>query len=294
MLLPTVAAVVPTYNRQTKLIRFLSLFTHQTYPHLRIIIVDSNSTDGTPEIVKQKFPQVTLIQVSDREFWTGATNAGVRLALEENIDFILTINDDAIVDNDHVAKLINLAQKHQLLILGNRIDYLEPADRVWSLGTYSQWGTDRILSIAYNDVDRASIPADIFTQEIIEVDALPGNGVLIHRSVFDRVGLYNARFCPHYHGDSELIMRAKASGISAWIAPQIVLANDFNETQKRIPFTGLAGLKYTFLHPKSHLFMPPIFYLIWRYCPRSQKITTLRALIQRYQRSSHPSYHSGQ
>jgi GT2 family glycosyltransferase len=222
------------------------------------------------------------VGVSDREFWTGATNAGVKLALAENVEFILTINDDAVVDVEHVAKLVHLAQKHQLLILGNRIDYLEPKERVWSLGTYSQWGTDRILSLPYNNVDLSSIPTEILSSEIIAVDALPGNGVLIHRSVFEQVGLYNAKFCPHYHGDSELIMRARSAGISAWIAPQIALANDFNESQKHTPLSGLAKLKYTFLSPKSHLFMLPIFYLIWRYCPRSQKISTLGALIQRY------------
>jgi GT2 family glycosyltransferase len=235
--------------------------------------------------VEREFPQVTIVRVSDHEFWTGATNAGIKLALADNVDFMLTINDDAVVDIDHVAKLVNLAQKHQLLILGNRIDYLEPKNKVWSLGTYSQWGTDRILSIAYNNADLPSIPTDILDREVIAVDALPGNGVLIHRSVFDRVGLYNAKFCPHYHGDSELIMRAQAAGISAWIAPQIVLANDFNEIQKQIPFAGLAGLKYTFFHPKSHLFALPIFYLIWRYCPRSQKLATLLALIKRYRNS---------
>jgi glycosyltransferase involved in cell wall biosynthesis len=48
---PIVAAVIPTYNRQEKLIRFLRLFTRQTYPNLRIIVVDSSSTDGTVEVV---------------------------------------------------------------------------------------------------------------------------------------------------------------------------------------------------------------------------------------------------
>jgi GT2 family glycosyltransferase len=301
MILPTVVAIVPTYNRQEKLIRFLRLFSQQTYPNLHIIVVDSHSTDRTPEIVAQEFPQVTLVRVSDREFWTGATNAGVKLALSGNlhrdrpqgraesdraqeIDFILTINDDAVVEVDHVEKLVNLAQKHQLKILGSRIDYLEPQNKVWSLGTYSDWGSDRILTIAYNDVELSSIPTDILSQEIIPVDAMPGNGVLIHRSVFDRVGLYNARFLPHYHADSELIMRAHQRGIQAWLAPQIVLYNDFNLAQKKVPLTGWAGLRYTFFHPKSHLLMLPIAYLIWRYCPPSQIIPTLTALAGRFKR----------
>jgi GT2 family glycosyltransferase len=282
--LPTVAAVIPTFNRKDKLCRFLDLILAQTYPNLQIIVVDSSSKDGTYEFVETRFPQITLIQVSDREFWTGAVNAGVQLALDRQIQFILTINDDAIITNDHISKLVNLAEEKQLSILGNRIDYLTPNDKVWSLGTYSNWGTDRFLKIAYNDTNIAEIDGRILTQELIPVDTLPGNGVLIRSAVFKQIGLYNAKFCPHYHGDSEFIMRAKKTGIGAWLAPQIVLKNDFSNEQKELPLKTITGLRYVFFNPKSHLFMLAILYLIWEYCPRSQQLPTLWSLLKRFQR----------
>ena len=280
---PSVAVIIPTFNRQAKLLRFLDLIHQQTYPNVQIIVVDSSSIDGTPDLVRSKFPQVTFIQVSDREFWAGATNVGVKLALDLQVDFILTINDDAVIQPGHIQQLVNLAEKNQSSIIGNRIDYLNPKDKVWSLGTYSNWGTDRFLKIAYNDVDLTDIPKEVLAQELIAVDALPGNGVLIRRSVFDRIGLYNARFCPHYHADSEFIMRAKKVGIDAWIAPQIVLQNDFSNDQKQMPSRNLSGLKYIFFNPKSHLFMPAILYTIWQYCPSTQRLATLFSLFTRFQ-----------
>jgi GT2 family glycosyltransferase len=282
--LPTVGVIIPTFNRQDKLSRFLDLILTQTYPNLQIIVVDSSSSDGTAELMKTRFPQVTLVEVSDRNFWTGATNAGVKLALEQKIDFILSINDDAIIDRDHINRLVNLAERYQLSILGNRIDYLTPKDRVWSLGTYSDWGTDRFLKIAYNDVNIADLDPTFLARELIPVDTLPGNGVLIRVDVFKQIGLYNAKLCPHYHGDSEFVMRAKKAGIEAWIAPQIVLANDFSNDQKELPSRTIAGLQYIFFNPKSHLFMPAILYLIWEYCPRSKQISTLWSLLQRFKK----------
>jgi GT2 family glycosyltransferase len=281
---PTVSAIIPTFNRKDKLCRFLDLILTQTYPNLQIIVVDSSSIDGTANLVKVRFPQVTLIQVSDREFWTGATNAGVKLALERQVDLILTINDDAVIDSDHISKLVDLSQRHQLSILGNRIDYLTPKHRVWSLGTYSDWGTDRFLKIAYNDIDLSEIPSKILTQDLICVDALPGNGVLIRSDVFRKIGVYNSNFCPHYHGDSEFIMRAKKAGFDVWIAPKIILLNDFSGDQKQLPPKSIAGLKYTFFDPRSHLFMLAILYLIWEYCPRSQQVPTCWSLLKRFQR----------
>lgn len=281
--LPTVAAIIPTFNRKDKLGRFLDLIQQQTYPNLQIIVVDSGSIDGTPDLVRKQFPQVTLVRVSDREFWAGATNAGIKVALDLETELILTINDDAVIQPEHIHRLVNLVEQHQLAILGNRIDYLTPKDKVWSLGTYSDWGTDRFLKIAYNDTDLVNIPSNILDQELIPVDALPGNGVLIRRSVFDRIGLYNARFCPHYHADSELIMRARKAGIEACITPSIVLQNDFSNDQKQMPSRSLAGLKYIFFNPKSHLFMPAILYLIWQYCPLDRNLSTLLRLFSRFQ-----------
>jgi GT2 family glycosyltransferase len=278
----TVAAIIPTFNRKDKLCRFLDLILAQTYPYLQIIVVDSSSTDGTIDLVKARFPQVTLVEISDRQFWTGATNAGVKLALDRQVEFILTINDDAIITTDHISKLVNLAEDKQLSILGNRIDYLTPNDKIWSLGTYSNWGTDRFLKIAYNDTNIADIDGRILIQELIPVDTLPGNGVLIRSAVFKQIGLYNAKFCPHYHGDSEFIMRAKKAGIGAWLAPQIVLKNDFNNKQKELPLKTITGLRYVFFNPKSHLFMRAILYLIWEYCPRSQQLPTLWSLLKRF------------
>ena len=282
---PTVAAVIPTFNRKDKLCRFLDLILTQTYPNLQVIVVDSSSSDGTVAVVQKRFPQVTLVQVSDREYWSGATNAGVKVALDRQVDFILTINDDAIIIPEHISKLVDLSEQHQLSILGNRVDYLTPVDLVWSLGTYSNWGTDRFLRIAYNDTKIADIPLEILNKELIAVDALPGNSVLIRAEVFRQIGLYNARLCPHYHGDSEFIMRAKKQGIDAWLSPQIVLINDFSNDQKKLPNAmTIAGLKYIFFNPKSHLFMLPILYIIWQYCPRSQQLSTLWSLLNRFER----------
>ncbi len=283
--LPTVAAIIPTFNRKDKLCRFLDLILVQTYPDLQIIVVDSSSSDGTVDLVQKRFPQVTLVQVSDREYWSGATNAGVKVALDRQVDFILTINDDAIIVPDHISKLVDLAERHQLSILGNRIDYLTPEDLVWSLGTYSNWGTDRFLKIAYNDTAITGIPPETLSRELISVDALPGNSVLIRSTVFQQIGLYNARFCPHYHGDSEFIMRAKKRGIEVWISPKIISINDFSNDQKQLPDAmTMTSLKYIFFNPKSHLFMLPIFYLIWQYCPRSQQLSTLWSLLKRFHR----------
>ena len=94
---PKVALVVPTHNRKAKTLRFLAQMADQTYVALQVIIVDAGSRDGTPEAVNQQFPLAVVLPVNARNFWAGATNAGVRYALEAGFDYVLTMNDDAVV-----------------------------------------------------------------------------------------------------------------------------------------------------------------------------------------------------
>jgi len=280
--LPKVAAVIPTRNRKDKLFRFLEKFSCQTYPHLQMIIVDSNSTDGTREELVQRFPEVKLICASDREYWTGATNAGIRSALSDGCEYILTINDDSVVEPNHVERMVEIAQRHQILILGNCINYLANPNLIWSLGTSNQWGTANFLSLNYHDIYLEALPIEVRNSKIIQVDALAGNGVLISRQVFTQIGLYNEHFLPHYHADSEMTMRAHSRGIKVFVSPSIILLNDFHADQKKLNLKQSKGLLYALFHKKSHLFILPLIYIFVMYCPNRQKLSTLWTLIKRF------------
>ncbi|MEM7794681.1 MAG: glycosyltransferase family 2 protein [Cyanobacteria bacterium P01_C01_bin.118] len=281
MTYPRVAAVVPTYNRWCKTQRFLKHFMGQTYGALTIVVVDASSPDGTAERIQQDYGEVTVLQVDDQQFWAGATNAGVRYALNQGYDYIFTINDDAVVAPDHVASMVDLAQRYDADILGNRIDYLAIPGMIWALGTQLVWGTPKFLQLQYHGIPATDLSADVLSQEMLAVDALPGNGVLIHRCVFEQVGLYQDRFLPHYHADSELILRAGRQGFQAYVAPRIVLQDDFAVEQKQQDLRSLAGLRYAFLNRKSHLYVFAIAYILLRYCPWYAYLQTAYYLLKR-------------
>ncbi|WOD40416.1 glycosyltransferase family 2 protein [Nodosilinea sp. E11] len=279
---PKVALVVPTHNRKAKTLRFLTQIADQTYGALQVIVVDAGSRDGTPEAVNQQFPLTVVLPVNAQNFWAGATNAGVSYALKAGCDYVLTINDDAVVQPDHVERLVNLAEHLRIRILGNQINYLADRDRIWSLGTYTAWGTQDFLRLAHSDASQRDLAPEVAEATVITVDALPGNGVLIHHSVYRQIGLYNAIFLPHYHADSELVMRAVGQGISAYVTPQVVLYNDFSAAQKQLSLGSVRGLAYALGHKKSHLYLPALLYIFCRYCPLRQKGRTLKALGQRF------------
>lgn len=277
-----VSVVVPVRNRLAITTRFLEQISRQTHPNLRVIVVDSNSSDGTPEAVRQAFPAVIVMAAWDQDYWAGATNRGVRHALAAGTEWILTINDDAVISEDHVERLLKIAKRHGCRILGSQINHLSDPETIWSLGTYTSWGSENLLRLGYTGYCNGQRPSEILGQEVLPVDALAGNGVLVHHSVYRQIGLYNDRWLPHYHADSEFVMRAVAQGIGAWVTPLLILLNDFHVKQKSLPLRSMRGLLWSFGHPRSHLYAPSLFYMIIVYCPNRFKLRALVALLKRF------------
>jgi GT2 family glycosyltransferase len=279
---PRLTAVVPVRNRRLLTLRFLEQMASQTYRNLRVVVVDSNSTDGTAAAIRAAHPQVTVLTAGDDAYWAGATNRGLRQALAQGSDWLLTINDDAVIAPDHIERLLAIATAHGCRILGSQINHLDDPELIWSLGTFTSWGSSELLRLGHHGQRNEQREPALATSAVLRVDALPGNGVLWHRSVLREIGLFNDRLLPHYHADSELVMRAVARGIPAWVTPQLVVLNDFSPRQKQLPLGSLRGLLWTLGHPKSHLYLPPLLYILWRYCPIKRKPATLLALLRRF------------
>lgn len=72
-------------------------------------VVDNDSTDGTPEVVAQKFPQVKLIKNDHNAGFGRANNQAAVLAKG---DFFLFLNPDMRLEPESLDKLIAWARQH--------------------------------------------------------------------------------------------------------------------------------------------------------------------------------------
>lgn len=266
-----IAAIVPCYNRREKTLRFLDVFLAQTYLNLDLILVDSDSHDGTDLAVKTRAPNAIVLKATREDYWTAATNVGVNYALQHDYDYILTINDDCLIASDYVETLVNLAEKYDLPILGSRIEYLDQPGLLCGLGISPNWVTS-LFSHRYKDQLFDRLPAHIQNAEVLEADTLPGNGTLIHRSVFEAVGIYDQRHLPHYLSDVELVMRAKRTGFAIAVTPKAIIRDDFPTPTQRASEDSNRGVfwdefRYIFFHKRSGGKLSSRFYIILNYCP---------------------------
>ncbi len=108
---PRVTIIVPTYNEAMLIERKLDNLYQQHYPRnkLEIIVVDSASTDGTPELVKrwaEKHPDIDLKLIVEkvRRGKAYALNAGLRYATGNIV--VITDVDSLWPDRETLRKVV--------------------------------------------------------------------------------------------------------------------------------------------------------------------------------------------
>lgn len=78
-----------------------------------IIVIDNCSTDNTVEFLKNNYSQkIILIESNENLGFGRANNLGISLALQSENDFIFLLNQDTIIENDTIEKLVEVSVKN--------------------------------------------------------------------------------------------------------------------------------------------------------------------------------------
>ncbi len=85
---------------------------------VEIIVVDNASTDGTREMLINKYPKVRTIFNSENVGFGRANNQGIRKAAGE---YVLLLNSDTIVPNHAMKKLYEFTKKHPKSFVGPKL-----------------------------------------------------------------------------------------------------------------------------------------------------------------------------
>ena len=190
-----------------------------------VIVIDDGSKDGTAQWIRDNYPSVCLIYGDGNLWWSGGINKGVIYAIKDlNSDYILWWNNDIKPADDffiQVAKLIKENNNH--VIIGSKVLSLN-GDLIWGMGgNFNPRNGSRYM---YGEQQRDSLTF----RKPLEVDWLPGMGTIIHRDVFDKIGLVDEKNFPQYHGDSDFTYRAKKAGFKLIAFPELVIYNDTTNT----------------------------------------------------------------
>jgi glycosyltransferase involved in cell wall biosynthesis len=186
----TVAAVMAVYNQRATVAEALDSVFTQTRPPEEVIVVDDGSTDGTGDLVAQRYgPKVRLIRQKNQGAAT-ARNTGVRAA---GTDLVAFIDGDDRWLPEYLARQAAVMAAHPECMLSFTAAVLHNE----ALGTTSVEG---------EHIDKATYLRKTFFQERL----LPAtDAVIVRRRVFDEVGWFEDGTLIYFDTDMWLRIMAR-------------------------------------------------------------------------------------
>jgi GT2 family glycosyltransferase len=203
---PNLFVIILNWNGRDVITECIDSLREVNYPPLRIVVVDNNSQDDSPQLVRDNYPEVEMIENEENLLFAAGNNVGIRYALQQGADYILLLNNDTEVDADFSRHLVDaLDSDERNGIAGPKILYHHEAERIWygGGGFYPLIWIPRHLNIRKSDQKLG--------QQRIETGYVSGCAMLIKREVIEDIGLLDSSYYM-YCEDVDYCLRASIAG----------------------------------------------------------------------------------
>ncbi|MBA4251869.1 MAG: glycosyl transferase [Chlorobiaceae bacterium] len=201
-----------------------------------IIVVDNNSVDGSVELLREKFPDVKLIDSKTNLGFSKANNLGLKIAKGK---FFLLINPDTIVQEDTFEKMINFFQSNQNVgMAGCKI--LNP-DGTFQLscrrsfpGPWTSFCKVTGLSALFPKSKLFAKYNLTYLDEDLtyEVDALSGSFMMLRKNVYEKIGGLDETFFM-YGEDLDWCYRIQKAGFKVFYFHETQIIHYKGESTRR-------------------------------------------------------------
>jgi hypothetical protein len=201
-----------------------SLREHPARGGMTVHVVDNASGDGTPEMVRGEFPEVTLTEAPGNLGFGAASNVAIGLG---SAPYVLCLNPDTRVTPGALDQMLDIMDERikvgisgcRLVLQDGTFDYAAKRSfptPVSALGHFTGIGRQRDSGVlaAYRAPEVESGP----------VDAVNGAFMMIRRSALDEVGLFDEGYWM-YMEDLDLCYRFAEAGWVTWYEPSVTVVH---------------------------------------------------------------------
>jgi N-acetylglucosaminyl-diphospho-decaprenol L-rhamnosyltransferase len=260
----TVHVVAPVFNRLALTQTLIACLRRQTVNHtLRVLIVNDGSTDGSADWLAAQ-SDIDVLRGDGSLFWGGAVDLAVRhlQAKAAPEDWVLLMNNDTIVADDFVQRLLDAALTHAPAAVGSVIR--DEADHAHLLSIGANVDAWRLLTRDILDIDKTKA-----TASVVEVDALSGRGVLFPIAGLIAAGGMRPRALPHYLADYEVSVRVRKCGWRLLVLPTAAVysGDDYGSTRRALSWRD------RFFSVRSPLYLPALLVFWWEASSWLQRLT---------------------
>jgi len=204
-------------------LRSIYATTHST--EFEVIVSDNGSTDGSPEYIRQEFPQAQVIENGKNLRFAKGNNVAIRASRGE---YVLILNPDTIMQEGTLDGMVQYADQHpEAGAFGCRIVFPDgtpqPVQRplftirsewCWALGLgvlgrFSEWFQAGSYAKWHGETERS-------------VGWVAGCFILARGELLSRLGGFDEQFF-YYYEDTDLCRRIWESGASIRYTPKYTM-----------------------------------------------------------------------
>ncbi len=174
-----ISVVIPTYNRIKFLLRAIESVMKQTYPIHEIIVVDNNSSDNTPKIIKDKYSGINVL-LQNKQGVSYARNQGIKIA---NGDWIALLDSDDLWKPEKIEK--------QLILYENS----DKSRRI--IHTNELWYRN---GIQLNQKNKHKKSGGYIFENCVKLCCISPSSALLRSDLFEDIGYFDVEFptCEDY------------------------------------------------------------------------------------------------
>ena len=246
--------VIPNYNGINYIEKCLQ-FLEEEPAH--IIVVDDGSTDGSRQVVQEKFPRVELICLDKNYGFCHAVNTGIKAS---KTPYVILLNNDTEVQRGFVRALELPLEQHPQIFSGSaQMRNLKRPGLIDDAGDYYcalGWAFARGKDKPIQDYQRKR-----------RIFAACGGAAIYRRKIFDEIGLFDENHFA-YLEDIDMGYRARIQGYENLYIPGAIVYH---------AGSGFSGSRYNDF--KISLTAKNSIYLIYKNMPMAQIILNLPLLL---------------
>lgn len=183
---PLVHILVLNYNGAKDTIECVKSLNNIKYDNYEIVVIDNKSTDNSLEILEKYKSYYTLIKSEENLGYAGGNNIGIQYALDNGADYVLILNNDTIVEEDFLNKMIEICKEENIFVASPKV-YFYDSKLINSFGAKKDF-LERVKNIGENDRD-----SDKYSENRI-VQYIMGCCMLINTKVIKEVGMFDEKF----------------------------------------------------------------------------------------------------
>lgn len=211
-----VSVVTVNWNNRQFIETCLEHLRAQSYPSVEIIVVDNGSTDGSDELLRERYAGcITLIRLETNTGFTGGMNRGIAAS---HGDYVVILNSDAFLHPDFIARAVQAFEtpgNERVGVVGGKLFYYADGQKT---ATIDHVGFFLKLRMAVCNSRNTDLPELVFGPS--------GTCPVLRRSLLDEVafapGEWFDRYYFAYYEDVDLWFRAQLLGWKVLFLPEAI------------------------------------------------------------------------